>query len=210
MPALSPEFKAALETWPWLKAAYYEIGQKEIPGSRNNPRIVEYLKAGGMPHEPDETPWCASFVGWCLASVSLKHTGKPNARSYSDFGLEVPPRWSDPLWVLRQLGAIVVLSRTGDPSFGHVGFLAGVQPTEDDTSWEVILLGGNQHDSVSFAHFPIERVVAVRWPEDFRSAAPGTSAIDKLKVLASAAPLPDPEVVKRETVALDDDQVVTV
>ena len=52
------------------------------------------------------------------------------------------------------------MSRGGDPSLGHVGFLLG----EDDD--HVFLLGGNQGDAVTVVAFPKARIVGLRWPAE--------------------------------------------
>jgi lysozyme family protein len=67
-----------------------------------------------------------------------------------------------------RLGAVVVLSRGGDASLGHVGFLLG----EDDD--HVFLLGGNQSDAVTVTAFPKARIVGLRWPREI--ATPSTPA----------------------------------
>lgn len=132
---------------PWYTIAEKELGQKEIPGNKDNPRIQEYLKEGGLPNYHDETPWCASFVNWCLNQIGIKGTGKANARSFEN--------WGNPTKEYVK-GAIVVLSRTSDPSLGHVGFLA------DWDSTSITLLGGNQSDKVCYSKFPKTRIVSMR------------------------------------------------
>lgn len=127
----------------WMKKAKAELGEREVPGPGNNPRIVEYLKATtvGDKYEVDATPWCAAFVRWVLnapgsaaAKSLLTHGSKLNAPKY---------------------GCVAVLTRDGG---GHVGFVM---------AWDeknVTLLGGNQGDAVSIRDYPINRVIGWRWP----------------------------------------------
>lgn len=134
----------------WLTAAWRELGQTEVTGLANNPRIVRlYAEAGHPQVKHDGTAWCAAFVGACLERSGIRCSRSLMARSYA--------RWGTPLDAAR-FGAIAVLSRTSDPALGHVGFVVGA------TADKIVLLGGNQSDAVSVAAFDRTRVVAVRWP----------------------------------------------
>lgn len=142
---------------PWLKIAQKEKGVKEVPGSGDNPRIVEYLKATTLPapdNRNDETSWCAAFVTWCLEQAKVKSTKSAWARSYLKWGRELKEEDSIEEW----LGCVCVLER--GPTYGHVGFLVD---WDDD---RVKLLGGNQGDAVSEAWFPNERILAFRVPKE--------------------------------------------
>ena len=142
----------------WLACAWDELGQREIDGSTDNPRILAYFRAvgqDGILH--DEVPWCAAFVGACLERAGIASTRSLMARSYEGWGAPLDDG---------RLGAVVVMSRGGDPSLGHVGFLLG----EDDD--HVFLLGGNQGDAVTVAAFPKARIVGVRWPQDTPASVP--------------------------------------
>src|SRR4051794_27259531 len=72
-----------VEEYEWIKVARRELGQREVPGLGDNPRIVVYLKAAnvGPANLHDETPWCASFVCWCLEQSGIRSTRRANARS---------------------------------------------------------------------------------------------------------------------------------
>jgi uncharacterized protein (TIGR02594 family) len=134
----------------WLAAAWRELGQTEVAGPGENPRIVRlYAEAGHPQVRHDEVAWCAAFVGACLEHGGIRCSRSLMARSYA--------RWGTPLSAAR-FGAIAVLSRTSDPALGHVGFVVG------ETADKIYLLGGNQGDAVSVAAFDRARVVAMRWP----------------------------------------------
>ena len=135
----------------WLEVALSElqIGMSEVPGPASNTRIAAYLALVGQ-DQLDEIPWCAAFVGHCLEQAGLKGTGKPNARSYLDWGKATQP------WVL---GAVGVLWRGTKVGWqGHVGFVLDVS----DSS--IYLLGGNQGDRVSVSAYPRDRILGARWP----------------------------------------------
>lgn len=69
--------KAALFCFaPWMKTAYKELGQSEIPGAKANPNIIKYFSASkfwGTDDSGGENAWCASFVAW----VMKKHGYSP-------------------------------------------------------------------------------------------------------------------------------------
>jgi uncharacterized protein (TIGR02594 family) len=136
----------------WLEIARAEIGQREQPGIKTNPRILEYFEAALYlrARMQDEVPWCAAFVCWCLESADVRSTRSARAANYAT--------WGEPGWLVP--GAVVVFSKA-DPDAGgsgHVAFCAGLDGAD------VLVLGGNQADAVSIARRPLARIVAVRWP----------------------------------------------
>lgn len=135
----------------WYDIAEAEIGQAEIAGAGNNPRIVEYMAKAGFPSQPDATPWCAGFANFCLSEAGVEGTHSLAARSFL--------RWGRPLDMPRK-GCIVVLRRGNDPGAGHVGFFVGM------ASDKVMVLGGNQGDKVCILPFPESMVLGYRWPEE--------------------------------------------
>jgi uncharacterized protein (TIGR02594 family) len=143
----------------WLALAWGDLGIAEVPGTADNPRIMRTfaeVHQSGVTH--DEVAWCAAFAGACLERTGIRSTRSLMARSYLTWGV--------PAHDVR-LGAIAVLSRGFDPRLGHVGFLVG------ETSADLILLGGNQSNSVSVQAFPRARLLALRWP--IGDAVPPTS-----------------------------------
>jgi uncharacterized protein (TIGR02594 family) len=134
-----------------LVIALGEMGEKEVPGVGDNPRIVEYLRSVDM-RADDEIPWCAAYVNWCLEEAGYKGTGKANAKSYLNWGYAI----SHPV-----PGAIVVFDRGIYKWQGHVGFFL------DETPSYVYLLGGNQQNKVSVRAYGKERLVGYRWSSEF-------------------------------------------
>ena len=134
----------------WVTEARKHLGLKEEPGIGNNPTIVGWwkdIKRGGI--KQDSVPWCAAFVGSCLERVGIESTRFESAKSYLQWGRPLPEA---------VYGCIVVFTREGG---GHVGFVVG-----KDTQGRLLVLGGNQSDSVSVAHFNVMRVAGYRWPTD--------------------------------------------
>lgn len=99
-----------------------------------------------------QTAWCAGFVNAVLNAEGTKGTGKLNARSFMKWGVEV----TDP-----SEGDVVVFWRESKSSWkGHVGFFAGY-----DDEGDILVLGGNQNDSVSIKSYPKERLLGFRRAE---------------------------------------------
>ena len=144
-------------------AAYQELrrGVKELPGATHNPRILQYHAATTLKATTDEVAWCAAFVGWALLEARVTPTHSAAARSYLGWGTAVSP-------VHPPIGAVMVLKRGGPgqpgpevtDAMGHVGFLWG-----HGEPGQLVLLGGNQGDSVSLACYPVTRLLGVRWPQ---------------------------------------------
>lgn len=137
-------------TTPWMDRAWSHIGLRETKGKAATPAIVEmYAKTGHAQIVSDEVPWCAAFVGACLADAGLPNTGSLMARSYLNYGTEIDePR----------VGAIAVFKR-GAPPAGHVAFVTGW------SSGSIRVIGGNQGNAVSEATFSTSELLGLRWPE---------------------------------------------
>lgn len=148
-----------MSTYPWIDHALSMLGQREIPGpARANPRIVELWEQAHVAgvHDDSETPWCAAFVCACLESAGIKSPQSGWARSFQKWGKELlSPR----------VGCIVVFSR--GVSSGHVGFIVG-----RDQSGNLMVLGGNQSDSVCIKPFGDARLLSYRWPTSVPVPAP--------------------------------------
>ena len=98
----------------WLRVARGEIGVKEAIGNQDNPRVVGYHLSTTLDKSDaseDETPWCSSFVNWCMEKAGEDGTNSAWARSWLKWGypMDVPNR-----------GCVVVFSRGN--SSGHVAF----------------------------------------------------------------------------------------
>ena len=142
---------------PWLAIATAEIGVAQFPAGQSNPRITQYHEGTNIRGYDDKASWCSSFVDWCFGQVGVPGTGSALARSWL--------AWGEPL-AAPVPGCIVVLSRDDPSSWkGHVGFYL----RSDDEF--VYLLGGNQLEQVREHFYPIESVLAYRWPMPQRQQA---------------------------------------
>lgn len=136
----------------WIEYAKSMIGIKEYAGKENNPKIVAMHATTLLAAKDDETPWCSSFVNWCLIMAGIKGTNSAAAKSWATWGQGIlKPKY----------GAIAVLKGEGDHWIGHVGFYFG--QCKDPT--KVWILGGNQSNQVKISQFPKSNVLAYRWPK---------------------------------------------
>ncbi len=133
----------------WFDIARDELGTDEIPGPVHNERILEYHSTTTLNASDDETPWCSSFVNWCMEKAGIEGTDSAAARSWT--------RWGTKLTSPKK-GCIVVYSSRRGPTSGHVGFFDRIEGNH------IVTLGGNQRDSVNYSSYPKGRLLGYRWP----------------------------------------------
>ena len=136
----------------WLREAQRNLGTKEWPGKKHNPKVVAFFKAAGFAGiKDDETPWCAAFVNAVVGKCGFARTGKLTARSFLKWGeaIDGPRR-----------GAIAVFRRGRSSWQGHVGFVLDADATH------ITLLGGNQSNAVTVARYPRSKLLGFRWPRE--------------------------------------------
>lgn len=148
----------------WVKKTLEYVGLREIKGSRHDPVIIRMLEDMGRFSgeakawwRDDETPWCGLFVGWIMGQ-SGRYVVKEWYRA---------KEWASPLLTKLQgpaYGCIAVLDRAGG---GHVGFVVG-----KDARGNIMLIGGNQNDSVSIAAFAPSRITGYYWPSRWLDGSP--------------------------------------
>lgn len=132
-------------------------GTKEIAGQVNNPQIMAFLQLDNSWPQADEVSWCSAFVNWIAWLLELPRSKSLAARSWLKVGLPVD------ISEAQTDSDIVILKRGGGPgpevlnAPGHVGFFAGL--TDDG---RIMVLGGNQHDSVNITAFPLSDLLGVR------------------------------------------------
>lgn len=99
--------------------------------------------------DPSTTAWCAAFVNAIEKQCGRKGTGKLNARSFLDYGAPV----KEP-----QVGDICVFRRGSSSWQGHVAYFIAI---EDEG---ILVLGGNQGDSVCYKHYSKDALLGYRRP----------------------------------------------
>lgn len=137
-----------------LSFASKEVGVKEVRGSGNNARVVTYHAYARKDNDrakaqPDSTPWCASFVCYCLEMVGMGSTNSMMARSFLKWGVSSKAK---PL-----PGDIVVYWRGSKAGWqGHVGFFL------EERGGYIYTLGGNQADSVNVSKYSKNKLLDIR------------------------------------------------
>ncbi len=123
------------------------VGVKETPGATSTPLVLAMLQLDDTWPASDAVPWCSAFTNWIAWLLRLPRSKSLAAKSWLTVGRPITLEEAQPD------SDIVVLTRLGG---GHVAFFAGLQG--DD----VLLLGGNQKDSVCVEAFPKADVLGVR------------------------------------------------
>lgn len=143
--------------------ALQELGVSEAAGDADNPRVLKYFSATNYNQNQiaDTIPWCSAFACFCL-----EQTG--NTSPHSAWSLSFL-KWGEVLQS-PELGCIAVLSRTSDPSKGHVGFVLGFDEKD------LYLLSGNTSNKVTIDRFPRDKVLGFRKPKVKQTSNPGTLA----------------------------------
>jgi uncharacterized protein (TIGR02594 family) len=134
------------------------IGVKEIPGSRSNPMVLAMLRLDAEWPAGDEVPWCSAFTNYVCWLLRLPRSKALNARSWLSVGRPVSA--TEALCGFD----VVILKRGTEPqpgpevlnAQGHVGFFGAVEGDR------VLILGGNQGDTVSVAPFHADRILGIR------------------------------------------------
>ncbi len=169
MDADTPE--VAMIDAPWYGKAKGELGISEVKGKlHNNSRILDYHRSTTLSKKlasTDETPWCSSFVNWCVEGSGLKGTDSAMARSWLKWGnkLDTP-----------QEGCIVVFARpSAGPNSGHVAFFV------KETAERIRVLGGNQSNQVKESYYGKDDLLGYRWPKGKPKAPAAEPVIEPLE-----------------------------
>lgn len=137
---------------PWMDWLERNKGEKEIPGTKANPFIIDLFRYTSLKNHPlattDETAWCAA-----MACAALEKNGYASPRSASAATFDTYGTESD-----LKYGAILTFRRTGG-SGRHVTFYVGT-----DSQGRLKCLGGNQQDSLKESAYDRSDLIAVRWP----------------------------------------------
>ena len=140
----------------------YDIAQRfsgihEIDGAMSNPQILAMIRLDRPDANDDEIHWCSAFVNYVTWLLRLPRSKSLRARSWLEVGKVIELGKARP-----GFDVVVMKTKDEDPgpdvidTRGHVGFYAGLE--EDD----ILLLGGNQSDSVKISRYPRKRLLGVR------------------------------------------------
>lgn len=134
----------------YMAVARAELGIREVPGTKSNPRILEYHRFTTLQARSDEVDWCSAFCNFVLESVGIPGTRSALARSWLRWGVRIETPVP---------GCIVILKRGSESWQGHVGFLVELSGRD-----RLQVLGGNQGKRVSIATFKRADVLGYRLP----------------------------------------------
>ena len=137
-----------------LAIALGELGQHEIPGAAQNPRIREYeqgARRNSLPvADSEDVAWCAAFVGWCTAKAARL------GEKTSPWRISVAEIWQDAIHAgtakaatyTPQPGDMILYKRNGqDPRNGGQGHVCIVE-TSPDKNGLFTTIGGNEGGSL--------------------------------------------------------------
>lgn len=134
----------------YITIAKGELGVKEVPGTGDNPRVLEYHLATTLKSTDDSVAWCSSFVNWCLMKSGHERSHSAAARSFLGVGAKLKGF---------EKHSIVVFKRGNSTWQGHVAFAM------DETKTHVRVLGGNQSDAITYASYPKSDVLGYIRPK---------------------------------------------
>ena len=136
------------------------VGLKEFSGAKDNGFIVWAHSLCGLGDEqPDETPWCSSWLNAIAWLLRLPRSKSAAARSWLEVGTPIPLMDAKPGY------DVVIFKRGPEPqpgpdvtrgAQGHVALFAGLQGEH------VLALGGNQGNAVNVSRYQISSVLGVR------------------------------------------------
>lgn len=136
---------------PWMAWLERNIGQKEIPGTKANPFILDCFKYTSLRNHKlaltDETAWCAALANAALVKNGYIGTDSAAARSFDTCG--------EPCGY--EFGALIPIKYPAGNR--HITFL------HDVDSKYVYGLGGNQGNALKISKYSKSLVYkSPRWP----------------------------------------------
>lgn len=156
----------------------FDLGQRfigylqEKPGIQDHPYIRFAHSLTTLGESPDSVPWCSSWLNSIAWLLRLPRSKSAAARSWLTVGIPIAS-----LFEAKVGYDVIVLNRGGsaDPTVagpGHVGIFAGIEAHDQtivraldvrpDSAKYVLVLGGNQADSVSIARFKASEILGIR------------------------------------------------
>lgn len=166
---------------PWLVYAKQELkkGVKEDPSKTSHSKdVLKYFDTTSYDPDNDEEPWCSAFANWCVVSAGIE---TPNSARAVDWNwswskgkdLGKPAYGALAVFWWHQTEATCKAKKCSKKNKwpkpgctkGHVGFVVG--KTEKG---KLVILGGNQDDSVKLSAFGKGCIIAYMVPEDYEVA----------------------------------------
>ena len=143
--------KAYVDESEPMEIAKAYLGQNE---NDNTATLAAFMREAGGKNfvDPIVTPWCATFMNAVFMAGGVDAPGGVSVGSFLNFGTRVDkPERGD-----------IVIMRSKDPRYRHVGFYMGENAMYGERS--IRILGGNQNHEVSVMHADPRRVIQFRRP----------------------------------------------
>lgn len=160
---------------PWMKVAEEQARLWAGKDEYEITHTINYHQKVGVSLPSiagDSNPWCASFVNYCLIKSNPKYSksNKPGqAVSFRDDTNHFI-RIDTPIY-----GAIAVFQRAGG---GHVCFVVA---RSDTTNGNIIVLGGNQGDRITFVDRSLRNLIGFFVPKEYETTAKDEIRLNALK-----------------------------
>lgn len=133
-----------------------QLGVAEIPGAKDNSKIVEYHKHSKnlKGYVSDEIPWCSSFLNAAADNCGMFKTDNALAISWKFYGDDVGDAVSE--------GDIVLIKTDPNGTKFHVTLANGDFSRSSQETFQG--LGGNQKNSVCVSTYKTASIVkVVKW-----------------------------------------------
>ena len=165
---------------PWMVYAKQELEKKvkEVKGSTHSPDVLKYFNTTSYDPANDEEPWCSAFANWCVVSAGIE---TPNSARAIDWkrawgkgkDLGKPAYGALMIFHWHQTEATCKAKNCSKKNKwpspgctkGHVGFVVG-----KTSSGKMVVLGGNQDDSVKLSAYGTSCAIAYMVPQDYEVA----------------------------------------
>lgn len=134
------------------------VGVSEINGQASNPAVLAMLRLDMKWPETEDVPWCSAFCNYVAWLLRLPRSKSLLARSWLLIGQSIPLELATPGF------DVAIFKRGSGPqpgpeeinAPGHVGWFAGLDGAR------ILVLGGNQGNSVSVAGYPAHDLLGIR------------------------------------------------
>lgn len=151
----------------WITTAKKFVGMHEIKDIEKLNMMLKELKAPSYIN--NKMAWCGTFVAYCLKQHGIiypKHWYR--ALDYLNYGAKLKAPC---------VGAVAIKTRKGG---GHVCFVVGVT-----TNGDLVCIGGNQNDMVSYAIYKQSDFDDFRWYGKTNTPSPNRFTLPVIKNVTS-------------------------
>lgn len=137
------------------------VGLTEVQGNFDNPQIMSMLKLDANWPTHDEVPWCSAFVNYICWLLDLPRSKSLLARSWLKVGKAVTLEKATCgfcvcIFARKDSNGNISFDKENYTAAGHVGFYS------DISDKGILLLGGNQNNSVNYRVYKEDTLLGIR------------------------------------------------